>query len=272
MPELPEVETVRRGLLPYLKNRSIGSVLIRQRKLRWPIPPRLTSILPGQQIKDITRRGKYLLMECSAGTLIFHLGMSGRLRFYSEMTPHEKHDHFELGLAQGGLMRLNDPRRFGAVLWTTDDPLTHPLLMEIGPEPLSEDFSATKLHQTLRKRTTSIKQLLMDGKIVAGVGNIYANEALFRTGIRPQTPGRRISLAQCTHLVAAIRETLTQALAAGGSSLRDFVDSNGEPGYFQQQYFVYGRTGEPCRICQAPIKTLRHGQRASFYCPNCQKS
>lgn len=271
MPELPEVETVRLGLLPHLKNKRIRSVVIRQRKLRWPIPSRLTTVLPGQLVKNLERRGKYILMECDTGTLILHLGMSGHLRLYTQATSPEKHDHFELGLEGGHYIRLNDPRRFGAVLWTTKNPFDHPLLANLGPEPLTDNFSALKLYQVTRKKTVSIKQLVMDSKVVAGVGNIYANEALFKAGIRPQTSAQRISLERYDKLVDAIRITLKQALAAGGSTLRDFVNSEGKQGYFQLQYYVYGRADEPCKNCGSKIKILRQGQRATFYCPQCQK-
>jgi len=271
MPELPEVETTRRGIAPHLVGRKISSVVIRHHGLRWPVPKTLTKILPGQKIHAVTRRAKYLLVACDSGWLILHLGMSGSLRVLPHNTPPEKHDHFDLLLESGELLRLRDPRRFGAVLWTETDPERHPLLASLGVEPLAPDFTGQWLYERSRGRNTAIKLFLMDSKIVVGVGNIYANEALFRAGIRPQTPAGRISRPRYERLVEVIKETLQDAIAAGGSSLRDFVNSQGKPGYFQQQYFVYGRTDEPCRRCSTPIRQIRQGQRSTFFCPICQK-
>lgn len=271
MPELPEVETTRRGIAPHLVGRNISSVVIRHHGLRWPIPKTLTKILPGQNIRAVTRRAKYLLIACDSGHLILHLGMSGSLRVLPYGTPPEKHDHFDLLMDSGELLRLRDPRRFGAVLWTETDPLRHPLLKDLGIEPLTPDFDGHYLFGRSRQRNTAIKLFVMDAKVVVGVGNIYASEALFRAGIRPQTAAGRISLQRYRQLAQCIQETLRDAIAAGGSSLRDFVDSQGKPGYFQQQYFVYGRTGEPCRQCKTPIRQIRQGQRSTFFCPSCQK-
>ncbi|MBI5750534.1 MAG: bifunctional DNA-formamidopyrimidine glycosylase/DNA-(apurinic or apyrimidinic site) lyase [Hydrogenophilales bacterium] len=271
MPELPEVETSRRGLAPLLEGQVIQAVVIRHPKLRWPIPKQLTSLLPGKRIRHIQRRGKYLLFDTEAGWLIVHLGMSGSLRVAPAATPPGKHDHFDLVLRNGQAMRLRDPRRFGAVLWAGEQVMQHKLLAGLGMEPLTGDFSAGKLYQATRGRSAAIKLVLMDSHLVAGVGNIYANEALFAAGINPQTPAQRLSLARLQRLVAAVNEILARAIRAGGSSLRDFVRTDGEPGYFQQEYAVYGRTDEPCPRCGRPIKQIRQGQRSTFYCAACQR-
>ncbi|MBZ0104601.1 MAG: bifunctional DNA-formamidopyrimidine glycosylase/DNA-(apurinic or apyrimidinic site) lyase [Sulfuricella denitrificans] len=271
MPELPEVETTRRGLEPHLKGERIRAVIIRNSHLRFPVDPALLSMLPGRVAGDISRRGKYLLLDCGEGWLILHLGMSGSLRVLPAATPPEKHDHFDLVLENGSCMRLRDPRRFGAVIWTQTDPVRHPLLEKLGVEPLTSDFNGPWLYKITRGKKTSIKQTLMDAHLVVGVGNIYANEALFRAGIRPALPASRLGRDRCHRLAQIVKEVLELAIAAGGSSLRDFVDSSGKPGYFQQQYFVYGRAGEPCLVCTSPIQLLRQGQRSTFYCPHCQK-
>jgi len=271
MPELPEVETTRRGLEPSLVGRTIQRVVIRQAKLRHPIPSVLTAILPGHAIRGITRRAKYLLIQCGAGWLILHLGMSGSLRLAPADSPAGRHDHFDLVLDNGRTMRLRDPRRFGAVLWTEDDPAAHPLLRPLGVEPLSGAFTGDCLHAIVQQRTAAIKSLLMNSHLIAGIGNIYANEALFRAGVHPETPGRRLSRQRCGKIATAAKETLRLAIAAGGSSLRDFVGAAGQPGYFQQQYSVYGRGQEPCRVCATPVRHIRQGQRSTFYCPHCQQ-
>ena len=270
MPELPEVETTCRGLAPHLTGRLISRVVIRNGSLRWPIPAAIEQKLPGQRIHGISRRGKYLLLQCDRGWLILHLGMSGSLRVLPGGTPPEKHDHFDLMLDNRTLMRLRDPRRFGAVLWTESDVFSHSLLIALGVEPLTDDFNADMLYTQTRSRSASIKQVLMDSHLVVGVGNIYANESLFRAGINPKISANRISRTRYANLVEEIKETLKLAISAGGSSLRDFVGAEGKPGYFQQQYFVYGRTGESCRNCSAEIKQIRQGQRSTFYCPQCQ--
>ncbi|MDD3883657.1 MAG: bifunctional DNA-formamidopyrimidine glycosylase/DNA-(apurinic or apyrimidinic site) lyase [Gallionella sp.] len=270
MPELPEVETTLRGLAPALIGKTVREVHIRQPKLRWPVPPELPALLNGQIIRRLHRRAKYLLIEFDRGTLILHLGMSGNLRIVSAATPLKKHDHFDLLLDNGTTMRLHDPRRFGAVLWHTGDAATHPLLAALGPEPLGDEFDGTTLYRATRNKTAAIKLVIMDQRIVVGVGNIYANEALFRAGIRPQLPAGKLSRPRCTALAGEIRATLTAAIAKGGSTLRDYVSSDGSPGYFQQEYWVYGRAGEACRRCGESVRLLRLGQRASFYCPHCQ--
>jgi formamidopyrimidine-DNA glycosylase len=271
MPELPEVETTLRGIAPHLKHRQVTDVIIRNPKLRWPVPKNLSALLRGQTVRGLQRRAKYLLIAFDHGTLILHLGMSGSLRIQPVGTTSEKHDHFDLVLDSGQLMRLRDPRRFGAVLWHAGDITQHPLLAALGPEPLEQDFDGKYLHHATRPRSVAIKLAIMDSHLVVGVGNIYANEALFRAGIRPQLAANKLSLPRCEKLVQNIREVLQEAIKQGGSSLRDFVHSDGSSGYFQQSYFVYGRTGELCRVCGTPIKQIRQGQRSTFHCPQCQR-
>lgn len=271
MPELPEVETTLRGLEPHLAGRRITGVVIRQPRLRWPIPADLPERLADATIHRLQRRAKYLLLDCGTGTLLLHLGMSGSLRVLPASTPAGKHDHFDLLLDNGWLMRLRDPRRFGAVLWLTEEPQRHPLLAHLGPEPLEAGFDGDYLYRVSRKRGTAIKLFIMDAARVVGVGNIYANEALFRSGIHPALPAGGLSRTRCDALAEAIRATLAEAISRGGSTLRDFVNASGEPGYFQQSYWVYGRAGEPCRRCGTAIRQMRQGQRSTFYCPSCQK-
>ncbi len=270
MPELPEVETTLRGLAPHLLGRRVTNVTIRHPQLRWPIPKALSGLLKEKSITGLRRRAKYLLLEFEQGTLILHLGMSGSLRILPVGTKPAKHDHFDLVLEGGQLMRLRDPRRFGAVLWHAGDIAQHPLLAELGREPLDKNFDADYLYQATRRRSAAIKQVIMDSHVVVGVGNIYANEALFRAGIRPQLAASKLSRPRCAKLVQEIRDTLRAAIKLGGSTLRDFTNSAGEPGYFQQHYFVYGRAGEACHKCGTAIRQIRQGQRSSFYCPHCQ--
>ena len=270
MPELPEVEITRRGIEPHLARRTITAAVVRHRGLRWPVPRNLGRILTGLQIRSVQRRAKYLLLDCGKGTLIVHLGMSGSLRIVSATEAPGPYDHFDLGVGETAV-RLRDPRRFGAVLWHVGDPARHRLLAHLGVEPLSSAFTGSLLHAATRGRRLAVKQALMDHRLVVGVGNIYANESLFRAGIHPKTAARRLSLERCERLAAAVRATLEDALAAGGSTLRDFVQSDGSPGYFQQQYFVYDRSAERCRVCGTAIRRLVQGQRATFYCPACQR-
>ena len=274
MPELPEVETTRRGLLPLLGN-TVKTVTIRQHSLRWPIPQHLIDTLPNQILHSLTRRAKYILCEfgddTSGGTLLLHLGMSGRICLLDTNYPPEKHDHFDIEFADGQVLRLRDPRRFGAVLWLDNKNSDHVLLNTLGPEPLEDAFNGKYLHKTLATKSLAIKNAIMDGHVVVGVGNIYASESLFRARIHPETFAKKLSLAKCERLVNEIKVTLKDALEAGGSSLRDFFGTDGNPGYFQQEYFVYARTGEPCKICNKPIKCIRLGQRSTFYCEQCQK-
>ncbi len=271
MPELPEVETTRCGLVPHLVDQVIRAIVVRHPKLRWPVPEQLATLLPGKRIRQIQRRGKYLLFDIESGWLIIHLGMSGSLRMLPAAAQPGTHDHFDLVLANGTAMRLRDPRRFGAVLWGGHAPMTHPLLANLGMEPMTPKFTAEQFFQATRTRSAPIKQVLMDSHLVVVVGNIYANEALFAAGINPKTAAKRLGLARVQRLVDAVNATLARAILAGGSSLRDFVKADGEPGYFQLDYAVYGRTGQACRCCGQPIKQIRQGQRSSFYCAACQK-
>lgn len=272
MPELPEVETTRRGLEPLLVGQRIRAVVVRNRALRLPVPRRLPQLAAGATIRGLARRGKYLLVDCGAGTLILHLGMSGRLWVVKDGAAPTLHDHFDLVLGNGTVVRLRDPRRFGLVLWQVGDPLAHALLASIGPEPLSPGFGGNTLFAATRGRSTAIKHVLMDSRVVAGVGNIYANEALFRAGISPRTTARRLSRERCQVLAAKIRETLELAIDAGGSSLRDYLQSDGMAGNYQSQFTVYDRAGEPCQRCATSIREIRQGQRSTFYCPRCQRS
>lgn len=271
MPELPEVETTRRGLEPLLVGQRIRSVVVRNRKLRQPVPRRLAQLIAGATVHSLARRGKYLLVECDTGTLILHLGMSGRLWVVTDGAAPAPHDHFDLVLDNGMVVRLRDPRRFGLVLWQPGNPLAHTLLAKIGPEPLSAEFDGAWLHRVTRNRDAAIKQVLMDGRIVAGIGNIYANETLFRAGISPRTSARRLSRERCRVLAAKIRETLELAINAGGSSLRDYLRSDGMAGNYQSQFTVYDRAGEPCRRCGTAIREIRQGQRSTYFCPRCQR-
>lgn len=275
MPELPEVEITRRGIAPYLEGQFITGVVIRNPSLRWPIPGNLPEELKGLRVQSVRRRAKYLLLDCVNGILIFHLGMSGSLRILSPQASHtvepaQKHDHFDLTL-NNTILRFRDPRRFGAVLWHTGDIQHHPLLKYLGPEPLTPDFNAKQLFDKTRGRRTNIKETLMDSHVVVGIGNIYANEALFHAGISPEVSSGKISLVRYKRLVQAIQDTLKKAIEAGGSSLRDFVNADGNPGYFQQQYWVYGRGGQLCKRCGGIIKQIRQAQRSSFYCISCQR-
>ncbi|NEX64339.1 bifunctional DNA-formamidopyrimidine glycosylase/DNA-(apurinic or apyrimidinic site) lyase [Noviherbaspirillum galbum] len=273
MPELPEVEVTRRGVAPHLEGQVVTNIALRHSGLRWPFPDRLHELLAGRTIRATHRRGKYLLVRFDHGTLIIHLGMSGHLRILPAATPPQKHDHFDMQLG-GQVLRMTDPRRFGAVLWHAGEDgqvEEHMLLRGLGVEPLEDGFSGALLYRMTRKRSAAIKQVLLMGDIVVGVGNIYASESLFKAGINPKTPANRISLARYERLAAAIRETLQAAIEKGGSTLRDFMGVDGQSGYFQQTYFVYDRTGEPCRICASPVRQIVQGQRSTFYCVNCQK-
>lgn len=269
MPELPEVETTRLGLMPLI-NQSVARVVMRNGSLRWPIPESLPSLLNGQTLRALTRRAKYILAHFDHGVLLLHLGMSGRICLLAQDEPPQKHDHFDIYFTNGQVLRLRDPRRFGAVLWAGENPEEHMLLKVLGPEPLDDVFTGQYLYQHMHTRTAAIKTTIMDSHLVVGVGNIYASESLFRARIHPETSAKNLTLAECERLASEIKSTLLDALAAGGSSLRDFFGTDGNPGYFQQQYFVYGRTGRPCRVCGTPIATMRQGQRSTFYCKVCQ--
>jgi formamidopyrimidine-DNA glycosylase len=274
MPELPEVEVTRRGIAPALTGSRVTGVVTRSPALRYPLPAKLDDILGGHRLESVSRRGKYLLLDFGHGRLLIHLGMSGSLRLVPASMLAEKHDHFDLVFTVKGkplALRMRDPRRFGAILWLCGDPYAHPLLAVLGIEPLTEDFNAAWLRKELAGLTAAIKPTLMDSHRVVGIGNIYASESLFRAGIDPRRAAGRVSLQRLERLVAAIKVTLAAAIEAGGSSLRDFIHSDGSSGYFQQQYFVYGRGGESCRVCGGPIRELRQGQRATFFCPRCQR-
>ena len=271
MPELPEVETTRRGVEPHVVGRTIERLTVYDPRLRWPVPPDLAKLAKGRRIDQVDRRSKYLLFRLGSDTLLVHLGMTGSLRVYRKPPARRTHDHVDLVLDDGTLLRYHDPRRFGAMLWLTDPASDHPLLARLGPEPFDPSFDGAYLWKALRTRKAAMKLVLMDNSVVVGLGNIYANEALFRAGIRPTTPARKVSRPRIARLVDEVRAVLSEAIAKGGSTLRDYVDARGEPGYFQFAYFVYGREGEPCRVCKTPIRMRRLGARASFYCPGCQR-
>ena len=270
MPELPEVETTRRGLAPHVVGRAIASVEIREPRLRWPVAKSLAANLEGRRIEALGRRGKYLLFDTGAGTLLVHLGMSGSLRYLAEPGAHGPHDHIDVALAGGGCLRFNDPRRFGSWLYTRE-PERHRLLAALGPEPLGDEFTADYLWRVSRKRAVTIKQHVMNGRIVVGVGNIYANEALFRAGIHPARAAGRVPRARIEALVPAIRGVLNDALDDGGTTLRNYVNGDGAPGYFRQRLNVYERHGQPCVVCGTPIRRRVLGQRATYFCSKCQR-
>ena len=271
MPELPEVETIRRGIEPHVVGRTIEKVIVRDRRLRWPIARGFEKKLAGRRIRAVDRRGKYLLLDLGGDKVILHLGMTGNLALLEPGRAVKKHDHLDLELSGQLTLRFNDPRRFGAALWWPASHASHMLLEHMGPEPFAPEFSAEYLARLARKRSAPVKNFLMDGRIVVGVGNIYAVEALFRAGIRPMRQAGRVTRAEYGKLVEAVRSVLNDAIAAGGTTFRDFRDSNGEPGYFVQKLDVYDRAGQACRKCKTPIKRLVIGQRSSYYCPRCQK-
>jgi formamidopyrimidine-DNA glycosylase len=271
MPELPEVETTRRGIEPHILGKKITGVVVRDARLRWPVPRRLGALVVGKTVKRVSRRAKYLLLDCGDGTLIIHLGMSGSLRVLERDEPARPHDHIDIVFDNTTRLRLRDPRRFGAVLWQAGDPGRHKLLEHLGVEPLTSEFTGEYLYRASRGRSVPIKQFLMNHEVVVGVGNIYASEALFRAGIHPRTAAGRVSLERYERLARSVRDTLEAAITAGGSTLRDFVNTEGKPGYFQNQRLVYDRAGEPCLVCAKPIRAIRQGQRSSFYCATCQK-
>ena len=273
MPELPEVEIVRRGLERSLAGRRLNQLVLRETRLRWPVDQALPGWLRGQSLRSVGRRGKYLLLDFGVGNLLVHLGMSGSLRFLSEAPAPGRHDHVDLEFDQG-VLRYHDPRRFGAMVWHPQEAgpvLAHPLLARLGIEPFDPDFDGGWLERGTRGRKVSIKQLLLAGQVVVGVGNIYASESLFRAGIRPTVAAGRLSRARCDRLAAAVCETLELAIARGGSTLRDYVGTDGEPGYALVDALVYGREGRPCSRCGAPLKLLRQQQRATFFCAACQR-
>lgn len=271
MPELPEVETTLKGIQPYIENQRIKNLVVRHYGLRWPIQKNISQILKNKVILKITRRAKYLLFQVDSGVIILHLGMSGSLRLLTKEVPPKKHDHVDIVLSNNMILRFTDPRRFGALLWADQDPALHPLLKNLGPEPFDRKFSGAYLWQVSRKRNAPIKALVMNNKIVVGVGNIYATEALFLSEIHPEMPANQLSKMQCQKLVAVIKQVLRKAIKAGGTTLKDFVNSDGKPGYFTQYLKVYGRAGMLCVRCHDTLKSLRVGQRSTVYCPTCQK-
>lgn len=270
MPELPEVETTRRGVEPHCIGRKVERVIVRESRLRWPVPDHLVSTLPGQEIVAVQRRGKYLLFQISTGCLLVHLGMSGSLRVVEAATAPGRHDHIDLVLGDGVCLRYHDPRRFGCFVWQARGE-DHPLLTTLGPEPLSDDFDGLLLYRLSRRRKGPVKSFIMDGKVVVGVGNIYANEALFLSGVHPGRAAGRISLERYQRLAQCIKQVLTSAIEQGGTTLRDFVGGDGKPGYFAQQLYAYGRSGQPCKVCGALMQERRLGQRSSVYCVTCQR-
>jgi formamidopyrimidine-DNA glycosylase len=271
MPELPEVETTRRGLAAALAGRRIAAVRVRERRLRWPLPRGFERALCGATVQSVGRRAKYLLIATDRGTLIGHLGMSGSLRLVAAGAPHLPHDHVEIALESGRCLRFNDPRRFGSLHFVAGDPAAHPLLRHLGVEPLSRSFSAAYLYAQTRRRRIAVKQLLMNQHLVVGVGNIYASEALFRARVLPARAAGRLRHADCARIVAGVRAVLRAALRAGGTTLRDYVGTDGAPGYFSQKLYVYDREGLPCRRCRTPIRRRVQGQRATYWCPHCQR-
>ena len=269
MPELPEVETTRAGIAPHLEGAVIQTVIVREPRLRWPVSPELAQMATGQRVRAVERRAKYLLIRLDNGYLMLHLGMSGSLRILPAPTPPQKHDHVDLILDSGVLLRYRDPRRFGSMFWLND--LNHRLLKDLGPEPLGPEFSGLTLHEAARGKTRNIKTLIMDAKVVVGVGNIYANEAWYLSGIKPTAVSGRISKIRFERLAQAIQVVLTKAIQAGGTSLRDFLKEDGTPGYFRHELKVYGREGESCVGCGGALKSLRITGRATVYCPSCQR-
>ncbi|MFO7766327.1 MAG: bifunctional DNA-formamidopyrimidine glycosylase/DNA-(apurinic or apyrimidinic site) lyase [Pelovirga sp.] len=271
MPELPEVETVCRGIAPYVTGKVILELILRVPRLRLPLDPQLCRTLPGQTVRHVYRRAKYLLLMIDQGSLIIHLGMSGILRIVPAGSTEHKHDHVDLIFTDGNCLRFTDPRRFGTFIFSGTDPLRQPLLADLGPEPLDHDFQGELLYQRSRDRKQAVKGFIMDQKTVVGVGNIYANEALFRAGIHPARPAGRISRKRYERLAGAIKEVLAEAIAAGGTTISDFADSAGRPGYFRQELQVYGRGLQPCCLCGRPVRTARLGQRSTFFCSFCQR-
>jgi formamidopyrimidine-DNA glycosylase len=271
VPELPEVETTRRGLSPHTRARRITALKIYEPRLRWPVPRDLPRKLAGQRIEKLGRRAKYLLLHLERGTLLLHLGMSGKLRAVPAETVRLAHDHFDLLLDSGVALRFNDPRRFGSLLFTDADPQLHRLLKDLAPEPFARTFDADYLYRITRGRRVAVKQLLMNSRLVVGVGNIYASEALFRARIRPQRQARSLTRAEAARLVRAVRTTLKLAIRAGGTTLRDYRGADGAPGYFRQRLYVYERAAKPCRRCRTPLRALTQGQRSTYYCPSCQR-
>lgn len=274
MPELPEVETTCRGISPHLVNNTVTKAIIRESRLRFPVPKNLSAAITKQKVVSITRRAKYILINLEKGTIIVHLGMSGRLAIIDSKTDAntlpEKHDHVDLCFSNGKVLRYTDPRRFGCVLWTEKNPMEHKLLAKLGPEPLENNFTADYLFTVAKNKKLPLKQLIMNANIVVGVGNIYANEALFKAGLHPKNSANKINLAHFKTLVSEIKKVLTKAIKKGGTTLKDFLAVDGKPGYFSQSLLVYGRGGEPCFTCNNALEEERIGQRTTVFCSNCQ--
>ena len=270
MPELPEVETTRRGIAPHIIGATISKVIVRDRRLRWPVARNINKLLAGQRVTRVDRRAKYLLIYTEGACLILHLGMSGSLRVIKKETPLQKHDHVDIIFASGTTLRFRDPRRFGSIHVTSGDPLKHELLKHLGPEPLGDEFNGRYLYEKSRGRKQAVKAFIMDSRIVVGVGNIYACEALYAAGISPLRRAGAVSLERYERLARAIKDVLNNAIRWGGTTLRDYVSGDGNPGFFERELRVYGKGGTPCPVCKGPIRQIRQGQRSTFYCPRCQ--
>lgn len=271
MPELPEVETSRRGIDPHICGRTIARSVVRQSQLRWPVSPQITTLMPGQTVLSTRRRGKYILIETTNGHIIIHLGMSGSVRILPAGAPAAKHDHLDIEFSHDVMLRYTDPRRFGCILWSGDAIDEHPLLASLGPEPLADSFDARYLYQRSRGRKTPIKSFIMDSHVVVGVGNIYANEALFMAGIRPLAEAGSVSRVRMERLVMCIKQVIAHAITVGGTTLRDFVGGDGKPGYFKQSLQVYGRGGEACKQCGGTLQEVRLSARSTVFCKRCQR-
>ncbi len=271
MPELPEVETTKRGISSALLGHRVLHAVVRERRLRWPIAENFEAAVRGRTVRSVERRAKYIVLGFDNGSLILHLGMSGSLRLVKPGTPRRTHDHWDLEMDSGWVLRFHDPRRFGSLHWTPGEPSEHPLLAKLAPEPLSDAFDADYLYRATRKRSVAIKQLLMNSAVVVGVGNIYASEALFRAGVAPRRMARRITKIEAAKLVEAVKQVLAAAIKIGGTTLRDYVDPEGSPGYFRQKLFVYERAGSACRVCKSTVKQFAQGQRSTYWCSTCQR-
>ncbi|AQP99380.1 DNA-formamidopyrimidine glycosylase [Pseudoalteromonas aliena] len=269
MPELPEVEVSRMGITPHVQNQVVTKVNIYNASMRWPVPDDVYQ-LEGLTVTSIERRAKYLLLHCQLGSTILHLGMSGNLRVVDKAEPLKKHDHVEFIFGNGKALRLNDPRRFGCCLWQEPGEV-HKLLSKLGPEPLTDDFFAQRVYEQSRNKKVPVKQFIMDNAVVVGVGNIYANESLFKAGIHPKREAGKVSLKRYQALIPIIKDTLAAAIKQGGTTLKDFAQSDGKPGYFAQELLVYGRKGKPCMTCESELEEIRLGQRSTIFCSNCQK-
>ncbi|MCP3674941.1 MAG: bifunctional DNA-formamidopyrimidine glycosylase/DNA-(apurinic or apyrimidinic site) lyase [Gammaproteobacteria bacterium] len=270
MPELPEVETTRQGILPHIKDQTVTVVQIRQSKLRWPITENMVQLISGKKLNNVGRRGKYLILEFDHGSAFIHLGMSGSIRILGVDAVVDKHDHFDICFSNGKLLRYNDPRRFGAFLWAGEIPFEHKLLAKLGVEPLGNEFDADMLFKASRNRKVAIKQFIMNSHIVVGIGNIYANEALFQAGIHPSRQACRISLKRYQRLVDVIKKVLNEAIEQGGTTLKDFNQVDGKPGYFAQSLNVYGRAGQACLQCTRRLAEIRQSGRTTVFCMHCQ--